>query len=531
MDPDKHRPSSAYNSQFWTTNSGAPVWNNNSSLTVGHRDWKIMNSWTFGIANRSISFPALKILKTLQSYGFGAYLVGGCVRDLLLKRTPKDFDVITTASLKQVKKLLRHRCFIIGRRIPICQVYISSSMVEVSSFETPDANGNGREAIVLPHMQYNYSKKDVACWKNCMKRDFTINSLFFDPFECKIYDYVGGIKDLKACKVRTVIPPHLSFKEDCARILRGIRIAARLGLQFSKETRTAMQDLSSSILTLDKARLMMEMNFMLAYGASVPSIHLLQKFKLFELLFPVQAAYLANQSKNLSVEKSFMLMKLFSTADKLLAADRPCCCSLWMGLLAFHLALVDYPQDAFVVWTFSSILYHGTWNIALESAKLSSDDLIQFVPEILQTSVGKTDELLFEETFKLASLVKSSIRVLSDSSVLQQSLAKYTSVLPSQALVLASQKMTMRVSKIFDVMPNINRNSYSNEMEASSVAKKGPKFEIDYEKLKKGDMCETRFVLGKIIMDTMRKESINEPDMISELERKQGNHVRLSSLF
>ncbi|KAL0904909.1 hypothetical protein M5K25_027073 [Dendrobium thyrsiflorum] len=505
--------------------------------------WKIVDSRTFGIRKESILPSTLLVLKTLQTNGYVAYLVGGCVRDLILKRTPKDFDVITTASLKQIKMQFPH-CIIIGRRFPICQVYISGNVIEVSSFNTIVRNEDKQEEIILPQLSNNYNEGYFACWKNCMKRDFTINCLFFDPFKCKIYDFVGGIKDLRASKVRTVIPPHLAFKEDCAKILRGMRIAARLGLQFSKETETAIQDLSSSVLTLNKERLMLEINFMMAHGAASSSINLLKKFKLLELLLPAHAAYLTSQSNKLSAQRSIMLMDLLMNADKLLRADRPCSCDLWLGLLAFHLALVQNPQDSLVIWTFSSILYHGTWNEAVASVKASSDDLIYFVPEILPPSIAKLDELLLKETSRFASLVKSSVEALTDSNVLRQSLAKYSQLSSSQCLVFVAPNTGRKVSKLFDVIDiclnshgkeegnlHVKEKKSSRKMRAENLHSKRVSgiCEINYELLKKGDLNETRFVLGKIILDTMKGEPISEAD--KRMAEGENNKVRLSSLF
>ncbi|XP_020577317.1 uncharacterized protein LOC110022613 [Phalaenopsis equestris] len=504
-------------------------------MTPSDKAWKTVDSRTFGIKKESILPSITVVLKTLQTNGYVAYLVGGCVRDLILKRTPKDFDVITTASLKQIKKHFR-RCIIIGRRFPICQVYISGNVIEVSSFNTIARSGDKQKEIILPKKSSNCNNRDLACWKNCMERDFTINCLFFDPFKFKIYDFVGGLKDLRASKVRTVIPPHLAFKEDCAKILRGMRIAARLGLKFSKETETAIQDLSSSVLTLNKERLMLEMNFMMAHGAAVSSINLLERFKLLEILLPAQATYLASQSNNLSAQMPIMLMELLMNADKLLRADHPCSCNLWLGLLAFHLALVHNPQDSLVIWTFSSILYHGTWNEAVAYVRGSSDNLIHFVPEILSSSVAKADELLLEETSRFASLVKSSIKALTDSEVLQQSLAKYNPPLSAQALIFVSPNMGRKVSKLFDV--DICINGHCKEEDNSSKAKKAEnlhskkgreRHEINYELLKKGDLNESRIVLGKIIMDTMKGAPISEAgERMIEGENKI---VSLSSLF
>ncbi|KAM0949738.1 putative polynucleotide adenylyltransferase [Dioscorea sansibarensis] len=465
--------------------------------------------------NSDISSPTWTVLKILQCKGFDAYLVGGCVRDLLLKRRPKDFDIVTTANLKQVKKNF-HRSRVVGRRFPICHVQIRDCTVEVSSFNTTDRHVKERVTIHSSQIPTNCDEKDFIRWKNCMERDFTINGLFYDPFKRVIYDYIDGIKDLKTCKMHTVIPAHLSFTEDAARILRGLRIAARLGLRFSCEITAAIHELSSSIMTLPKSRLIMELNFMLAYGAAEPSIHLLQKFKLLEILLPFHAAYLINQTKNQPTRSSIMLMDIFSNLDKVLSADRPSDSTLWLALLAFHLALVDHPQEALVIWTFSSMLYHGLWSKAMRFAR---ENVIyaKFVPEISTSSATKSDETLLEEVSHLASLVKSSLIALTTNDALQQSMARYPNQASCSGLILVSEKMGKNVAKLFDNL----------EKDIKSCVKERQKYDIDYELLKKGNHDETRFVLGKIIMDTMRAKFAHESgDIITE---KKG--PLLSKLF
>ncbi|URE41297.1 Poly A polymerase head domain [Musa troglodytarum] len=389
--------------------------------------WKTVDSRAVGIRRSSISSSTWTVLNILQRKGFDAYLVGGCVRDLLLKKTPKDFDVITNATLKQIKKQFRH-CIIVGRRFPICQVHVQGSIVEVSTFDTNDKDVKKQKKDVPSQVSNGCDVNDFVRWKNSMDRDFTINRQII------IF-------------LRTVIPAHLSFDKDCARILRGLRIVARLGLQFSKETAAAIRDLSSSILTLNESRLRMELNFMLAYGAAESSIRLLHKFKLLDILLPIQAAYLADQSRKQVAQGSTMLMKLFSNADKLLAADHPADSILWLALLAFHLALVENPQDALVVWTFSAILHDGTWKKAAEYARKNVKAHAQFVPEIRSSSDTKSDELILEETSHLASLVKSSVNAFTSIDALQQSLGRYQGPL-SSGVVLVSERMGSNVSKL-----------------------------------------------------------------------------------
>uniref|UniRef100_A0A2P2LQY3 Polynucleotide adenylyltransferase family protein n=1 Tax=Rhizophora mucronata TaxID=61149 RepID=A0A2P2LQY3_RHIMU len=144
-----------------------------------------------------------------------------------------------------------------------------------------------------------------------------------------------------------------------ARILRAVRIAARLGFRFSKETAHSVKNFSKLILRLDKTRLLMEMNYMLAYGSAEASLRILWKFGLLEILLPLQAAYFVRQGFRRRDKRSNMLLSLFSNLDRLLAPDRPCHSSLWVGLLAFHKALSDQPRDPVVVAAFLLTLHNG----------------------------------------------------------------------------------------------------------------------------------------------------------------------------
>ncbi|KAG9443125.1 hypothetical protein H6P81_018979 [Aristolochia fimbriata] len=445
--------------------------------------WKSVDSRSHGIKGSMVSPHIWTVLGILRKKGFDSYLVGGCVRDLLLKRTPKDFDVVTTATLQQVKKQFR-RCLIVGRRFPICHVHINGSIVEVSSFGVTD------ETCV---------NKDILRWRDCMRRDFTINSLFYDPFKNKIYDYSGGIGDLMMQKLRTVIPANLSFTEDCARILRGLRVAARLGMAFYKDTEAAIRDLSPSIMNLAKDRLMMELNFMLAYGAAEPSLHMLQRFKLLDILLPVHAAYLAEQDKKCGSGRANMMMSLFSNMDKLLGCDRPSDCSLWVGLLAFHLALVNHPQDAFVLWVFALTLYNGEWKKAVKFARENTEVFVQFIPEVLESSGVKSDEFLENAISLLVTSIKSSVNALTDMEPLIKSMAKYPSA-PSPSLAIIPKRLGKTVSKLFDVL--------ETDIRSYASAREGP--HINYKLLAQGDPRETRFVLGKIIMNAMSNRILGE---------------------
>ncbi|XP_021760031.1 uncharacterized protein LOC110724849 [Chenopodium quinoa] len=470
--------------------------------------WKKMDARELGLTLSMIPYGSKTVVKILQSEGHDAYFVGGCVRDLLLNKIPKDFDVVTSASLRQIKKKF-HRAFIVGRRFPICKVHVRGSEVEVSSFETVTSQDGEKEEAHLPKMPKGYDEKDLMRWRNSLHRDFTINSLFYDPFAQKVYDYTDGMTDLLSMKLQTLAPAQSSFQADCARILRGLRIAARLGFSFTKETEKAIENLYLSVKTLDKARLMMEMNYMLSYGASQSSFLLLQKFKILEIFLPFHAAYLADQSAG---QTPVMLMKLFSNLDDMISCDQPCDSVLWISLLVFHLALVNNPQEAFVVWTFSSLLHHGTWDEGVKAARELSGGHVNFTPEILNSFDDVAGEELAERVSEFASIVLDSIGALTDSKILRKIMARYPSS-PCPAAVFISKNAGKAATAIFDVL----------EGNIKYLRKKRHCYGIDYELLGKGDIAETRFVLGKVIMDTMRGGITNSrPKLLSE--KKDGFH-------
>ncbi|KAK3005925.1 hypothetical protein RJ639_017798, partial [Escallonia herrerae] len=477
---------------------------------INFSKWRMVDSRTVGLTQSMISESSWIVLKILQSKGFEAYLVGGCVRDLLLNKVPKDFDVITTAALEKVschcfkffdspvscykgrigckskltvvllghKLQIRkqfHRSEIVGRRFPICRVHVKGSVIEVSSFETLAQNSERKEKYLVSKMPKGCEELDLLRWKNSMRRDFTINSLFFNPFLNKIYDYANGMVDLESLKLRTLVPAQLSFKEDRARILRGLRIAARLGLSFTKETERAIHEFSPSLLSLSKSRIMMELNSMLSYGAAEPSLCLLQRFNLLEILLPFHAAYLAQQSND-SDQSSTMLMHMGPV----------------VGLLAFHLALVNYPQQRLVVLAFASVLYHGKWKQGVEVARQHTQAQYRFVPEISEADDFISDDVLAEKVAELALLVQDSVNILTDADSLLQTMERFPGF-PCPGLVFVSKNKGKDAGELFNVLVH--------NAESHTVGRKN--FEIDYRLLGDGNACEERFVLGKIIMDTM----------------------------
>ncbi|KAI3704478.1 hypothetical protein L1987_74699 [Smallanthus sonchifolius] len=460
--------------------------------------WQKMDSRSLGITQKMVPSSVYTLIKILRSKGFEAYLVGGCVRDLLLNRTPKDFDVITTADLNQIKKQF-HRCVIVGQRFPICIVRIHGSVIEVSSFKTLAKHSENKEKILVSQMPRGCVKTDLNLWKNSMHRDFTINSLFFDPILRKVYDYNNGMKDLLGLKLRTLVPAHESFTEDCARILRGLRIAARLGLSFSKDVEAAIHKHALSVLTLGAFRIMMEMNYMLSYGAAESSLRLLHRFHILEILLPFQAAYISRQTTG-SEQCTMMLMKLFSHMDKFVSCDQPSACCLWIGILAFHQALLNKPQHPFVVLTFGSVLYHQSWEDGLKFARKCGQPLVSFDPETTDPYKFISDDEVAKKVKYLAMRVIDSIDTLVDTDTLQNAMSIFHGS-PCSGLVFISKNSAHGTAQLFHVL--------SHKVETYSKGRSS--FEMNHQLLGKGDSSETRFALGKIIINTMGCGIDNHP--------------------
>ncbi|KAM5571565.1 hypothetical protein ABKV19_011909 [Rosa sericea] len=474
--------------------------NKTNDSASGTRDgkapqWKKLNSKEVGISSSMIDKPTRKVLNGLKRKGFEVYLVGGCVRDLILKRTPKDFDILTSAELREVTRTFSW-CEVVGRRFPICHVHIGDTVVEVSSFSI-SARSFGRNSSSDFKKPVRCVDKDFMRWSNCLKRDFTINGLMFDPYARIVYDYLGGIEDLRKAKVQTVIPASTSFREDCARILRAIRIAARLGFRISKETANSIKKLSYSILRLDKGRILMEMNYMMAYGSAEASLRLLWKFGLLELLLPIQAAYFVRHGFRRRDKRSNMLLSLFSNLDKLLAPDKPCHSSLWIAILAFHKALSEQPRDALVVAAFTLAVHNGgDMSEAVDIARtitkphdVSFHELLE--PQSLD-SRAYIKEILIKEVKDLEASFRLALDHMTDAQIVSEAMAAYPQA-PFSDLVFIPWGLSLRVSRIF--------NCVKVSGELGFVAKQGSK--IDYESLAQGSLPEVRHIFARVVFDTI----------------------------
>lgn len=245
------------------------------------------------ISRSQIDPHALKILYRLKDSGFDAYLVGGCVRDLLLGHEPKDFDVTTNASPEQVHKLFS-KSRLIGRRFKLVHVGFGRNVIEVATFRAPpetDQHVDDQGRIMRDNV---FGTLEQDAWR----RDFTINALYYDIRDFSIIDYTGGITDLEAGKIRLIGDVETRYREDPVRMLRAIRFVGKLGLRLDGETERFIPQLANLLADIPAARLFDESLKLYLTGNAAVTHELLCHYGLFEVLFPQTAALLHTEHEH-----------------------------------------------------------------------------------------------------------------------------------------------------------------------------------------------------------------------------------------
>lgn len=241
---------------------------------------KIYSQEEHGIPIDQIDPDALYVMHKLNQAGYTAYLVGGGVRDLLLQKTPKDFDISTSAEPEEIKRLFRNS-ILIGRRFRLAHIRFGRKVLEVSTFRSGD---NEADTLIVRDNVWGTPEEDV------LRRDFTINGLFYDPETQTIIDYVGGYPDIQRKYLRTIGQPFLRFKQDPVRMIRLIKFQARFGLEVDPETNIALLECRPEILKSSPARLLEELLRMLESGSSQAFFRLMTDQGMLQLIMP----YLAN---------------------------------------------------------------------------------------------------------------------------------------------------------------------------------------------------------------------------------------------
>lgn len=241
------------------------------------------------ISRKDIDPDALKVLYRLNSLGYTAYLVGGGVRDLLLGRKPKDFDVGTSATPPEVRKAFRN-CFLIGRRFRLAHIRFGAKVIETATFRRNSQSVGEiiEHAAEGPFEDNTFGTPETDAYR----RDFTVNGLFYNIKDFSVIDWVGGMKDLRKKVIRSIGDPDIRFREDPVRMMRAVKFSSRLGFRIERGTEAAIKRRHACILTAAVPRVCEEVFRLFSYGSSAQAFSMLYKYGLLGDLLPEFARFI-----------------------------------------------------------------------------------------------------------------------------------------------------------------------------------------------------------------------------------------------
>ncbi len=284
---------------------------NSSTSSLGSLETSVSQAVIYpssqhAVLQKNISVHALKVLKQLQNSGYEAYLVGGCVRDLLLDLKPKDFDVVTNAHPDEIKQVFK-QCRLIGRRFRLAHVYFGREIIEVATFRGVSSEATVHQTThadgrLLRDNVYGSIEEDV--WR----RDFTVNALYYDAEKAVIVDYAAGMEDYHARSLKLIGDPVTRYREDPVRMLRAVRFAAKLKFTLHPDTATPLHDLGNLLVSIPSARLYDEVLKLFLSGYALSTFKQLRQYNLFQYLFPEMDQHL--NLADVNFPKSFLLQAL-----------------------------------------------------------------------------------------------------------------------------------------------------------------------------------------------------------------------------
>ncbi|WP_422136599.1 polynucleotide adenylyltransferase PcnB [Endozoicomonas sp. ALD040] len=275
------------------------------------------------VSRREISENALKVLHRLNNNGYEAYLVGGCIRDLYLDLHPKDFDVATNATPEQVRRLFRNSR-IIGRRFRLVHILFGREMIEVATFRaghddarndshSKDKSDHSDSGRILRDNVYGSMKDDA------IRRDFTVNALYYDVRDHSVIDYCGGLQDLEDQTLRLIGDPVKRYHEDPVRMIRALRFMAKLDFDMDPATADPIYDLGHLLSDIPSARLFDEVLKLLQSGKGVRTFHLLREYSLLQYLFPATHHSLEAQDEFAEA----LIIRALESTDSRIARGKP----------------------------------------------------------------------------------------------------------------------------------------------------------------------------------------------------------------
>lgn len=245
------------------------------------------------LSSKDIDPDAIAVLRRLNKAGYIAYLVGGSVRDLLIGRQPKDFDIATSARPRQIKRLFRNS-FLIGRRFRLALIRFGKKQIETATFRrSPDSDDDNGSDPDSPGALYQEADNLFGTpEEDAQRRDFTVNALFYDIESHQIIDYTGGLPDIDKRTLRSIGDPNIRFREDPVRMLRAVRLSARLDFTIHSESAEAITRHAGEIMQASKPRLFEETIRLFTYNKSEEAFRRLWKSGLMREILPAVDTYI-----------------------------------------------------------------------------------------------------------------------------------------------------------------------------------------------------------------------------------------------
>lgn len=313
----------------------------------------VLGAKEHGIDPKLVSPNAVRVTQTLQEAGFKAFIVGGAVRDLLLGVKPKDFDVATNATPEQVKRLFR-RAFIIGKRFQIVHVMLGQEQLEVTTFRGASSDGSPKDehGRVLRDNTFGEQHEDA------IRRDFTINAMYYDPASQIVLDYHGGIADVRNKTLRIIGVPEARFREDPVRLLRVVRFAAKLKFTIDPATSAPIAVMAPLINNVPAARVFDEMLKLLMSGHALACLQQLRKEGLHHGLLPLLDVVLEQP-----LGEKFVTLALANT-DQRIVQGKPVSPGFLFASLLWHQVLEK--------WT----AYQAAGEYPIPALHLAADDVL-----------------------------------------------------------------------------------------------------------------------------------------------------------
>jgi poly(A) polymerase len=366
---------------------------------------KVIPREIHGISRKRISPNALRVLYRLHEAGFRACLVGGAVRDLLLGIEPKDFDVATSASPEQVKQLFRN-CRLIGRRFMLAHVVYGREIIEVATFRGSLDDGSGDRHMVDGRIVRDNVWGTIE--EDAIRRDFTVNALYYDIADFSVLDFVGGYDDVTQRRLRLIGDVDLRYREDPVRMLRAVRLAAKLEFQIEASAAAAIPRLAPLLNDAAPARLFEELIKLFMSGHASESFRALDVHGLLQVLFP--PTYRALHATREVADRRLIEVALEST-DRRIAEDKPVTPAFLLAALLWPAARVAQKEeseqgaDPQLAWTraASRVVGEQTARIALPKRfSIPMAEIWALQPRFDVRSKGRARRLLAHPRFRAA---------------------------------------------------------------------------------------------------------------------------------